>query len=66
MSMELKMVDWLWSIAIGWVGYMHYQLKDKPSRDEIELRQLVNDERHKEIKEDLQRLENKIDKLLSK
>jgi hypothetical protein len=65
MSLELKLADWLWTVAIGWVGYVQYQLKDRPTKDEMELRQALLDERHREIKDDLCRLENKIDKLLS-
>lgn len=70
MPLELKLVDWVWTIAIGWVGYVHYQLRDKPSIREMELQQYVNDERHREIKrslqehkDDLTRLESKLDRL---
>lgn len=63
MAIEFKAFDYLWAVGMAWVGYIHTQLKDKPSRIESELQQQINDERHREIKDDLQRLEDKIDEL---
>jgi hypothetical protein len=63
MNFEFKILDWLWAVGIGWASYMHTRVHSLPSREELSLQQEVNNERHDEVKEDLARLERKIDKL---
>lgn len=60
---ELKLMDWLWALLLMWVASVERRMWLKTNRNEIELRQQVNDVVQRELKEDLKRLEDKLDKI---
>lgn len=49
----LHLSDYVLAAITCWIGYVHKQMADRPTREEVLLRQAVNEVIQKEIKDDI-------------
>lgn len=52
--------EYITAILTLWLGYIHKSLSDRPTRDEIILRQKANDIIQSEIKEDIREIKENL------
>lgn len=57
---------YVWGAVVLWVGYVHNELRSRPTKTEIILRQQINDIIQQEIKEDIKEMKEDIKEIKSR